>query len=151
MANTTVKLRKLHKREVACLRDRFAQKARSSDKEQDLDFIQAIEVNTRVDLPLGELANPEMGALLMVWKATHMFVYGPITSQHQLNAQGLEGLVSIHDMPLHMALLAAIKTGLYRIDIFVPRNWTCHLLGDIANLEEDESTNQEDAEKEPHS
>ena len=148
MRNTAAPLRKLQKREVAYLRDCFAQRANPSGKEQELDFLEALEVNTRVDLPLGELANPEMRNLVMVWKMTHTFVYGPITSQHQLNAQGLEGLVSIHDVPLSMALLAAIKTGLYRIDIFVPRDWTGHLLRDIANIEEDTPTNQEDAEQE---
>jgi hypothetical protein len=148
VGNTTEKLRKLQKREVECLRDHFAQRVNPSGKEQELDFLEALEINTRVDLPLGELANPEMRNLVMVWKMTHTFVYGPMTSQHQLSAQGLEGLVSIHDVPLYMALLAAIKTGLYRIDIFVPRDWTGHLLRDIANIEEDTPTNQEDAEKE---
>lgn len=148
MGNTTEKLRKLQKREIAYLRDRFAQRANPSDKEQDLDFLEVLKINTRVDLPLGELANPEMRNLVKVWKMTHTFVYGPITSQHQLNAQGLEGLVSIHDVSLSMALLAAIKTGLYRIDIFVPRDWTGHLLRAVANIEEDIPTNQEDDEKE---
>ena len=151
MANTPVTLRKLHKREIARLRDRCTQQARSSDKQNDLDFMQALQVNTRVDLPLGEMANPEMNGLLTVWKMTRTFVYGPITSQHQFNAQGIEGLVSIYDVPFYMALLAAIKTGLYRIDIFVPRDWTCPLLWDIAKLGEDQPTNQDDAEKEPHS
>jgi hypothetical protein len=146
--NTTAPLRKLQKREVAYLRDCLAQRANPSGKEQEPDFLEILEVKTRVDLPLGELANPEMRNLVMVWKMTRTFVYGPITSQHQLNAQGLEGLVSIHDVPLSMALLAAIKTGLHRIDIFVPRNWTCHFLRDIANLEQDIPTNQGDTEKE---
>jgi hypothetical protein len=78
-------------------------------------------IKTRIDLPLGELANPEMHGLVLVWSMTKTFVHGDITDQHQFNAQGLEGLVSISDVPLGQALLAAMKTGLYRIEIFVPR------------------------------
>ena len=108
-------LRKLKKREIERLRDRFVAITKPGDSANRRALYEALQVKTRIDLPLGELANPEMRGLVLVWSMTKAFVHGEITDQHQFNAQGLEGLVSINDVPLGQALLAAIKTGLYRI------------------------------------
>lgn len=78
----------------------------------------------RVDLPLGELLNPNMHELLKICLLVgYTFLSGKITPHHQFCAQGIEGLVSIEPVPLNMALLAASKTGIYRIAIFVPRGF----------------------------
>ncbi len=75
---------------------------------------------------------------------TYTFTLGKITPQHQFNAQGLEGLVSIENIPLHQALLAANKTGLYRIEIFVPPVWKDDpFQGDSEFLEDEISTKEE--------
>ena len=127
MSNVPARLRKLQKREIERLRDHFMHHTQLENSIEDQAFKEALQVGTRVDLPVGELANPEMRGLLMVWSQTRTFTLGTITAQHQFVAQGIEGLVSVEDVPLSMALLAAIKTGLYRIEIFVPYTWTCSL------------------------
>lgn len=72
-----------------------------------------------IDLPTGELLNPNLVPLVRVWVLQgRPIVHGEITSRHQFNAQGLEGLVSIH-MPLGMALLTTLKVGTYRSEIFL--------------------------------
>lgn len=123
MKRQTTELRKLKKQEIEQLQARFEASARQGDNPRYQALHTALQVGTRVDLPLGELANPEMSGFVMVWSMTRPFIHGEITDQHQFNAQGLEGLVSIEDVPLSMALLAAGRTGIYRIEIFVPRNW----------------------------
>src|SRR5579885_2118666 len=100
----------------------------------------ALQVPTRVDLPLGELLNPEMSEIIKDWAMTYTFTLGQITPQHQFDAQGLEGLVSVENVPLKKALLAASKTGIYRIEIFVPREY---LLRGASGLQEDRSSGQE--------
>jgi hypothetical protein len=122
LKNAKRRLRKLGKQEVERLRDRFVASINPGDRQEDHQALYAaLQVPTRVDLPLGELANPEMSGLLTVWSMTRTFIHGEITPQHQFNAQGIEGLVSVEDVPLSMALMAAKKTGIYRIEIFVPR------------------------------
>ena len=123
MKDTAGKLRKLKKQEVERLRDRVVVNINSGDM-QNQTCNRALQVPTRVDLPLGELANPEMSELIKDWAKTCTFTLGEITPQHQFNAQGIEGLVRIENVPLNMALLAARKIGIYRIEIFVPREWT---------------------------
>lgn len=134
-------LRKLKKHEIERLRDRFVASTKQGDSANRQALYEALQVKTRIDLPLGELANPEMRGLVQVWSMTKTFVHGEITDQHQFNAQGLEGLVSINDVPLGQALLAAIKTGLYRIEIFVPRGGLRPAL-----LEENERSDDEEVE-----
>lgn len=110
----------------------------------DTECNAALQAPTRVDLPLGELLNPEMYAIIKDWVMTYTFTLGKITPQHQFNAQGLEGLVSIENIPLHQALLAANKTGLYRIEIFVPHVWKDDpFQGDSEFLEEEISAKEE--------
>ncbi len=127
MTGMTGKLRKLKRQEVERLRG-FVSRFKLEDL-QDQASVAVLQVPTRVDLPLGELLNPEMAELLAVWlMAGCTFLPGKITPQHQFCAQGLEGMVSIKPVPLHMALLAASRTGIYRIAIFVPRGWACSFL-----------------------
>ena len=114
-------LRKLKKQEIERLQDRFVASTKRGNSANHQALYEALQIKTRIDLPLGELANPELRGLVLVWSMTKTFVHGEITDQHQFNAQGLEGLVSISGVPLGQALLAAIKTGLYRIEIFIPR------------------------------
>jgi len=129
LTDTAGKLRKLKRQEVERLRDRFVTRFKLEDLE-DQACVSVLEVPTRVDLPLGELLNPEMRELLTVWfLADCTFLPGKMTPQHQFCAQGIEGMVSIEPVPLHMALLAASRTGIYRIAIFVPRGWICNLQG----------------------
>lgn len=130
MTDTTGKRRKLKRQEVECLRDHFVRGFTPEDLEDQVR-VAVLQVPTRVDLPLGELLNPEMSDFLKVWwMAGCIFIPSKITPQHQFCAQGIEGLVSIETVPLNMALLAASRTGIYRIAIFVPRGWICdHLWG----------------------
>lgn len=132
MEDTVGKLRKLKKQEV----DRFMTRINSEDM-QNQTCNAALQVPTRVDLPLGELANPEMSGLIKDWARTCTFTLGEITPQHQFNAQGIEGLVRIENVPLSMALLAARKIGIYRIEIFVPRRWAYDVPRGDSNLDED--------------
>jgi hypothetical protein len=128
LTGTTEKLRKLKRQEVERLRDRFVARFKPEDLE-DQACVSVLQVRTRVDLPLGELLNPEMIELIRVWLMVGCtFIPGRITPQHQFCAQGLEGLVSIEPIPLNMALFAVSKIGIYRIAIFVPRGWTCGFL-----------------------
>lgn len=98
----------------------------------------------QLDLPTGELANPDLAPLIQVWVLQgRPIVHGMITSRHQFNAQGLEGLVSI-SMPLSMALLASLKSGPSRSEIFLlgsPKDIRGLHLGDPqeANEEDEES------------
>lgn len=143
MTDTTGKRRKLKRQEVERLRERFVARFKPEDLE-DQACVTVLQVPTRVDLPLGELMNPEMSELLKVWlMAGCTFIPGAITSQHQFCAQGIEGMVSIEPVPLCMALLAVSKTGIYRIAIFVPRGWTCGLLRCASGLREDGSSDLE--------
>jgi hypothetical protein len=128
LTGTIGKLRKLKRQEVERLRDRFVARFKPEDLE-DQACVSVLQEPTRVDLPLGELLNPEMSELIKVWLvAGCAFIPGAITSQHQFCAQGIEGLVSVEPVPLNMALVAASRTGIYRIAIFVPRGWTCGFL-----------------------
>ena len=139
MTNTAGKRRKLTKREVERLRDSFVASFQLGNM-QDQAGDAALQVPTRVDLPLGELLNPEMSEIIKDWAMTYTFTLGQITPQHQFDAQGLEGLVSVENVPLKKALLAASKTGIYRIEIFVPREY---LLRGASGLQEDRSSGQE--------
>jgi hypothetical protein len=136
LKDTAGKLRKLKKQEVERLRDRFMTSINAEDM-QNQTCNTALQVPTRVDLPLGELANPEMSEFIKGWARTCTFTLGEITPQHQFNAQGIEGLVRIENVPLNMALLAARKIGIYRIEIFVPREWTYDVPRGDSNLEAD--------------
>lgn len=147
MTNTTGKLRKLKRQEVERLRDRFVAHFKPEDL-QDQACVAVLQVPTRVDLPLGELLNPEMSELLKVWSTACTCIPGKITPQHQFCAQGIERLVSIETVPLNMALLAASKTGIYRIAIFVPRLWTCDLLRGASGFQENGSSDLERATSE---
>jgi hypothetical protein len=138
LKDTAGKLRKLKKQEVERLRDRVVVNINSGDM-QNQTCNRALQVPTRVDLPLGELANPEMSELIKDWTETCTFTLGEITSQHQFNAQGIEGLVKIENVPLNMALLAARKIGIYRIEIFVPWGWTYNIPQGSSDLEADGS------------
>lgn len=142
LTDTTGKLRKLKKQEVEHLRDRFVTSFEFRNM-QDRACNAALQVPTRVDLPLGELLNPEMREIIKDWAMTYTFILGKITPQHQFNAQGLEGLVSVENVLLHQALLAACRTGIFRIEIFVPRKWTEPLLCGASNLQEGGSNNLE--------
>lgn len=145
MAGTTGKLRKLKRQEVERLRDRFVARFKPEDLE-DRACVTMLQVPTRVDLPLGELLNPDP-ELIELLKSCLMTgctcIPGKITPQHQFCAQGIEGLVSIEPVPLHMALLAASRTGIYRIAIFVPRGWTCELLQDASSFQEGRASEQD--------
>jgi hypothetical protein len=59
LKDTAGKLRKLKKQEV----DRFMTSTNSEDMQNQTCNV-ALQVPTRVDLPLGELANPEMSELI---------------------------------------------------------------------------------------
>ncbi len=143
MTGTTGKLRKLKRQDVERLRDRFVARFKPEDLE-DQSCVSVLQVPTRVDLPLGELLNPEMSELLKVWLVVGCtFLPGKITPQRQFCAQGLEGVISIETVPLHMALLAACRTGIYRIAIFVPREWTCGLLRGASSFPVDGSNEQD--------
>jgi hypothetical protein len=120
------RLRKLTRREIECLWDHIIQLAQSGNTEDP--FWARLRVSTCIDFPLGELLNPRMRELVMILAQTRSFIHGEITREHQFGTQGLEGLITVEDVPLSMALLAATKTGIYRIAIFVSRD--CDLLRD---------------------
>jgi len=63
LTDTTGKLRKLKKREIEHLRDRFVASCEPGNM-QDRVCNAALQVPTRVDLPLGELLNPEMSEII---------------------------------------------------------------------------------------
>jgi hypothetical protein len=116
-------VKKLKKPELQALVTRFEAVGKQGIERTDPAFLALLEEEVRLDLPLGELLNPAIAGLVMVWKIQCLpMVTGPITDQHQFNAQGLEGLVSI-TMRLAMTLLTATKVDLYRMDVFVPPSW----------------------------
>lgn len=122
-------VRKLKKQEIEHLWNHIIEQARAGNTE-DSPFLAALQVSTRIDFPLGELLNPEMRELVMILALTHTFLIGKITEEHRFGTQGIEGLISVQDVPLSTALLVAQKTGIYRIEIFVPHGWRCELLQD---------------------
>jgi hypothetical protein len=140
--DTTGKRRKLRKQEIERLRSCLVASFRPGHR-RDTACNAALQVPTRVDLPLGELLNPEMYEIIKDWVMAYTFTLGKITPLHQFNAQGLEGLVSIENIPLHQALLAANKTGIYRIEIFVPHAWKDDPFGDPGFLENETSPQEE--------
>lgn len=116
-------MRKLTKPELRTLVTRFKAVGKRGTERTDSAFLALLEEEVRLDLPLGELANPAIAGLVLAWKLQGLpLVTGAITDQHQFNAQGLEGLVSI-SMRLAMALLTATKVELNRMDIFVSPRW----------------------------
>src|ERR1700730_346644 len=116
-------MRKLTKLELRTLVTRFKAVGKQGTEHTDSAFLALLEEEVRLDLPLGELANPVIAGLVLAWKMQGLsMVTGEITDQHQLNAQGLEGLVSI-SMRLAMALLTATMVDLSRMDVFVPPRW----------------------------
>jgi hypothetical protein len=116
-------VRKLKKLELQALVTRFEAGGNPGSVCTDSAFLALLEEEVRVDLPLGELLNPAIAGLVIGWKMQCLpMATGPITDQHQFNAQGLEGLVSI-TMCLAMALLTATKVGRYRMEVFVPPAW----------------------------
>ena len=116
-------MRKLTKPQLQALVSRFKAVGKQGTERTDPAFMALLEEEVRLDLPLGELANPAIAGLVMVWKMRAIpMTIGDLTSKHQLNAQGLEGLVSM-PMRLAMALLAATKVDLNRMDVFVPPKW----------------------------
>ena len=124
MPRTPSALRKLQKTEIAQLRKRFEESAAHGDTPGYREVYQALQVWTRIDLPLGELLNPKLEGWLLGWAmAGHPFTTGPITKRHRFSAQGIEGLMMIEGVSLAHALLASDETSLDRIEIFVPREW----------------------------
>jgi len=116
-------MRKLTKLELRTLVTRFKAVGKQGTERTDSAFLALLEEEVRLDLPLGELANPVIAGLVLAWKMQGLsMVTGEITDQHQLNAQGLEGLVSI-SMRLAMALLTSTMVDLSRMDVFVPPRW----------------------------
>lgn len=116
-------MRKLTKSELQSLVTRYKAIGKRGIEQTDPGFLGLLDQEVRLDLPLGELLNPALAGLVIVWKLSGLpMVTGPITDQHQFNAQGLEGLVSI-TMRLAMALLTATKVDLRRMDVFVPPAW----------------------------
>lgn len=116
-------MKKLTKSQLRSLVTRFKNVGKRGIERTDPAFLALLEQEVRLDLPLGELANSAIAGLVLVWKMQGLsIVPGEITDQHQLNAQGLEGLVSI-PMRLAMALLTATMVDLSRMDIFVPPQW----------------------------
>ena len=118
-------LRKLKKREIEQLRNVFFQSSIHGDTAEAREVYQALSIDARIDLPLGELCNPRMAGWIWGWRlAGRSFITGEISKNHQFDAQGLEGMVSISGIALTQALLVSDETGLNRIEIFVPRLWT---------------------------
>jgi hypothetical protein len=121
MKNLTMK--KLTKGELQALVQRFKAIGKQGVEQTDPVFTALLEEQVQVDMPLGELLNPKIEGLVMVWQMAGIpFVTGEITDKHQFNAQGLEGLVSI-TVRLAMALLTATMVELNRIEVFVPPAW----------------------------
>lgn len=116
-------MRKLAKPQLRSLVRRFKAVGKQGIEQTDPAFLKLLEVEVRLDMPLGELANPAIAGLVLAWQMQGIpMAFGEITDQHQLNAQGLEGLVSM-PMRLAMTLLAATMVDLNRMDIFVPPKW----------------------------
>ena len=116
-------MRKLTKSGVRALVTRFKAIGKLGIERADPALLALLEEEVRLDMPLGELANPKIAGLVLAWKFQGLpMSFGEITDQHQFNAQGLEGLVSI-PMRLAMALLTATMVDLNRMDIFVPPQW----------------------------
>jgi hypothetical protein len=117
-------VKKLTKSELRALVARFQAIGRRGGTQcTDPPFLSSLAEEVRLDLPLGELANPRIAGLVLVWRLQGLpMIPGEITDQHQFNAQGLEGAVSI-PMPLSMALLVATMVELNRMDVFVPPAW----------------------------
>jgi len=116
-------VKKLKKAELQALVRRFEAVGEQGIECTDPVFLALLEEEVRLDMPLGELLNPAIKGLVMVWKLQSLpMSFGEITDQHQFNAQGLEGLVGI-TMRLAMALLTTTKVELDRMDVFVPPQW----------------------------
>jgi hypothetical protein len=138
--------RKLSKQEVQRLTKRFTRIGQQGIENSDPAFLEALNQEVQVDLPTGELFNPNLVPLVRFWVLQgRPIVHGEITSRHQFNAQGLEGLISIR-MPLSMALLTTLKADPYRSEIFLltsPKNFSALQLGAA------EESNEEDEEDFP--
>jgi hypothetical protein len=137
-------VRKLTKAELEALVRRFKAVGRQGIENTPPAFLELLDQEVRLDLPLGELVNPAIEGLVRAWKFQALpTIFGEITDQHQLNAQGMEGLVSI-PMRLAMALLTATMVNQYRMDVFVPPGWKgrqyCEPHGLVEEEEETEET-----------
>jgi|SRR5579885_1127440 hypothetical protein len=124
MPRTPSPWRKLKKQEIAQVRRRFEESIAQGDTSTYRAVYQSLQVATVICLPLGELLNPKLEGWLLAWKmAGRPFMIGRIKSGLQFAAQGIEGMVTIEGVSLAHALLASDETGLFRIEIFVPRAW----------------------------
>ena len=131
-------MRKLTKGELAALVRRFKAVGRHGIENTPPDFLELLNQEVRLDLPVGELVNPAIKGLVLAWKFQALpIVEGRITDQHQFNAQGMEGLVSI-SMRLAMALLTATMVDQYRMDVFVPPGWKGRQFCEASALAEEE-------------
>ena len=116
-------LRKLSRMEVAVLGQRFTESALHGDTPSFQAFYNTLQINAQIELPLGELLNPDLEGFFWGWRMSR----GSITTHalpehHQYAAQGIEGMIRIEWVTLSQALLVADITGPFRIEIFVP----CH-------------------------
>lgn len=117
-------LRKLSRMEVEALGQRFTESALHGDTPAFQVFYHTLLINARIELPLGELLNPDLEGFFWGWRMSG----GSITTHalpehHQYAAQGIEGMIRIEWVTLSQALLVADITGPFRIEIFVPRHF----------------------------
>lgn len=116
-------MKKLSKQDVRALVTRFENVGKQGTERTDPEFLNLLQQEVQVDMPLGELGTTAIESMVKLWKLQGLsMVIGEITDRHQYNAQGMEGLVSI-TMRLAAALLTATKVDPYRIEIFVPPRW----------------------------
>src|SRR5437660_7047453 len=121
----TLQFRQLSRMEVTMLQRRFLESSQHGDTSEFRAFHNYIQVVTRVEMPLGEMANPHLEGFFWGWVMSGRPVTtGALPQHHQYAAQGIEGMISIERVTLSQALLVANETGPFRIGIFVPRTFS---------------------------
>ena len=83
-------------------------------------FYNQLQVSVRMEMPLGELANPKLAGFVWALGAKGITPEtGEITNKNSFNAQGLEGKVIFRERTRSGARLLSYDTGFDRINIFV--------------------------------
>ncbi len=94
---------KQQEQEIDQLCTRLIASSKVRSRRQDQKWMEALEINTRINLPTGEMVNPELPGLVMVCSLTKNFVQGEITDQHQFNSSHLSAQSSYRPQEVSMA------------------------------------------------
>lgn len=106
------------------LRQRFLESSLHGDTPSFRAFYNTLLIDARIEMPLGELANPDLAGFFWGWTMSRRSITThALPEHHQYAAQGIEGMIRIEWITLSQALLVTDMTGPFRIEIFVPRHF----------------------------